>query len=43
MTAPELFSKHFGVDPSALDDAGFLDPFLTVDLPLFIDPLLLDK
>ena len=43
MDRPELFSNHFGIDPQLMDDAGFLDPFLSVDLPLFIDPLLLDK
>lgn len=40
---PTLFSQYFKIDPSDLDDAGFLDPFVNVDLPLFIDPLLLAK
>jgi hypothetical protein len=40
---PILFSKHFGVSPKALSDAGLIDPFLNVDVPLFIDPVLLEK
>lgn len=40
---PILFSKHFGIDPSALSDAGLIDPFLHVDTQLFIDPILLAK
>lgn len=40
---PILFSKYFGIDPKALDDAGLIDPFLNVDTQLFIDPVLLDK
>ncbi|MBP7253096.1 MAG: hypothetical protein KBA75_06395 [Alphaproteobacteria bacterium] len=40
---PILFSKHFGVDKSALKDAGLIDPFLNVDTQLFIDPILLAK
>jgi len=40
---PVLFSKHFGVDPKELDRAGLLDPFLNVDTPLFIDPVLVEK
>lgn len=43
MDTPILFSQHFGIEPEALDQAGLLDPFLSVDLPLFIDPLLLEK
>jgi hypothetical protein len=38
-----LFSQHFGIDPKSLDDAGLIDPFLNVDLELFIDPVLLEK
>lgn len=40
---PKLFSQEFGVDPKKLDAEGLLDPFINVDLPLFIDPLLLSK
>lgn len=40
---PTLFSKHFGIDPDALDEAGLIDPYVETDTPLFIDPLLLDK
>ncbi|MGH6958074.1 MAG: hypothetical protein ACREEW_15515 [Caulobacteraceae bacterium] len=40
---PKLFSAHFGIDPSALADAGLVDPFVNVDTQLFIDPVLLEK
>ena len=40
---PILFSSYFGVDPKYVDDAGLVDPFLNVDLELFIDPVLLSK
>lgn len=40
---PTLFSAYFGVPPEALFDAGLIDPFLDVDVPLFIDPVLLEK
>ncbi|TGS82738.1 hypothetical protein EN817_25185 [Mesorhizobium sp. M3A.F.Ca.ET.174.01.1.1] len=40
---PLLFSQHFNIDPAALAAAGLIDPFLTVDTQLFIDPILLDK
>jgi hypothetical protein len=40
---PILFSAYFGVAPKALASAGLIDPFLDVDVPLFIDPVLLDK
>ncbi|WP_027142930.1 hypothetical protein [Mesorhizobium sp. WSM3626] len=40
---PLLFSQHFNIDPAALVKAGLIDPFLTVDTQLFIDPILLDK
>lgn len=40
---PLLFSQHFSVDPQKLATAGLIDPFLTVDTQLFIDPILLDK
>jgi len=42
-SSPILFSAHFGVDPNELDKANLLDPFLNVDLELFIDPVLLEK
>ncbi|MET4511129.1 chromosomal replication initiator DnaA [Bradyrhizobium sp. I1.7.5] len=40
---PILFSAHFGVSTQALAAAGLIDPFLDVDMPLFIDPALLEK
>lgn len=40
---PILFSTHFGVPSQALSAAGLIDPFLDVDIPLFIDPVLLEK
>lgn len=40
---PILFSNYFGVDPAEIDKAGLIDPFLNVDLELFIDPVLLEK
>jgi hypothetical protein len=40
---PVLFSRHFGLKPGTLHAAGFIDPFMKVDTPLFIDPLLLAK
>ena len=40
---PILFSSYFQFDPAALDQAGLIDPFLNVDLELFIDPVLLEK
>jgi len=40
---PILFSSFFGVKPQALAAARLIDPFLDVDVPLFIDPVLLEK
>lgn len=40
---PLLFSTHFKVPAEKLEKAGLIDPFLTVDTQLFIDPILLDK
>lgn len=40
---PILFSSYFGVPSQALAAAGLIDPFLDVDVPLFIDPVLLEK
>lgn len=40
---PILFSSYFGVDPAEIDKAGLIDPFLNVDLELFIDPVLMEK
>jgi hypothetical protein len=40
---PILFSTHFGLSSRSLADAGLIDPFLNVDVPLFIDPVLLEK
>lgn len=38
-----LFSQYFSIPQTALDEAGLIDPFLKVDTPLFIDPVLLEK
>lgn len=43
MHLPTLFSAYFNIPPEKLDDAGLIDPFVDLDLPLFIDPLLLEK
>jgi hypothetical protein len=40
---PTLFSAYFGVSSQALAAVGLIDPFLDVDMPLFIDPVLLEK
>jgi hypothetical protein len=40
---PTLFSAYFGIRPQMLAAAGLIDPFLDVDIPLFIDPVLLEK
>ncbi|WP_440408712.1 chromosomal replication initiator DnaA [Neorhizobium petrolearium] len=40
---PILFSEHFGLSSRDLENAGLIDPFLNVDTPLFIDPLLIPK
>jgi len=40
---PILFSSYFDVNPTEIDKAGLIDPFLNVDLELFIDPVLLEK
>jgi hypothetical protein len=40
---PILFSAYFGVQPKTIAAAGLIDPFLDVDVPLFIDPILLAK
>lgn len=40
---PILFSKYFGISPNIIAAAGLIDPFLNVDTPLFIDPVLLEK
>lgn len=42
-SSPVLFSTHFKISPAALAKEGLIDPFLTVDTPLFVDPILLDK
>ncbi len=43
MQNPILFSAYFDLRSEALADAGLIDPFLDVDVPLFIDPVLLEK
>ena len=40
---PVLFSTYFKLDPAELASAGLIDPFINVDTPLFIDPVLLAK
>lgn len=40
---PILFSTYFGVPSQVLAAAGLINPFLDVDVPLFIDPVLLEK
>jgi len=40
---PTLFSAYFGVPPKTIVAAGLIDPFLDVDVPLFIDPVLLEN
>src|SRR5690606_38733518 len=40
---PLLFSDHFKIGAEQLAKAGLIDPFLTVDTQLFVDPILLDK
>lgn len=40
---PRLFSQQFGINPTALQKARLLDPFLNADTKLFIDPLLLRR
>jgi hypothetical protein len=40
---PTLFSAYFSVPSRALAAAGLIDPFVDVDVPLFIDPVLLEK
>ena len=40
---PILFSTYFKVPAQVLAAAGLIDPFLDVDVPLFIDPVLLEK
>lgn len=41
--SPTLFSTYFNLNPTALDTAGLIDPFIDVDTQLFIDPVLLEK
>ncbi|WP_215757223.1 hypothetical protein [Gluconobacter sp. P5H9_a] len=40
---PILFSTYFDVPAQTITAAGLIDPFLDVDVPLFIDPVLLEK
>lgn len=40
---PTLFSAYFNVPSQTLSAAGLIDPFVDVDMPLFIDPVLLEK
>src|SRR4051812_39629731 len=40
---PILFSTYFSIPPQALTSAGLINPFVDVDVPLFIDPVLLEK
>lgn len=40
---PILFSQEFKIDPKQLIKLGLLDPILTADTKLFIDPVLLES
>lgn len=40
---PKMFSEHFSISEEVLNEEGLIDPFLNVDTPLFIDPILLHK
>jgi hypothetical protein len=40
---PTLFSAYFDLRNNVLEMAGLIDPFVDVDVPLFIDPVLLEK
>ena len=40
---PVLFSTNFGLPPEEFLKAGLIDPFIDVDIPLFIDPALFEK
>jgi hypothetical protein len=40
---PILFSAHFKLESDLLEAAGLIDPFMDLDVPLFIDPVLLEK
>lgn len=40
---PILFSAYFSISSKTIAAAGLIDPFLDVDVPLFIDPVLLAK
>jgi hypothetical protein len=40
---PMLFSTYFGLASQDLASADLIDPLLNVDVPLFIDPTLLEK
>jgi len=40
---PTLFSKYFRISADVLERAGLIHPFMDVDTPLFIDPVLLEK
>lgn len=40
---PTLFSTKFRLKPEDLAASGLIDPFLDVDIPLFIDPVLFEK
>lgn len=42
ITNPIRFSDYFQLKPRALEIAGALDPMLSVDTNLFIDPMLLE-
>lgn len=40
LSRPILFSEHFSVDRTSLEEADLVDPILNCDTPLFVDPLL---
>lgn len=43
ISGPVTFSRYFGIDSAELGKAGLIDPFMNVDTPLFVDPVLLEK
>lgn len=40
---PTLFSTQYGLEKTALEECGALDPILNIDTKLFIDPMLLES
>jgi hypothetical protein len=40
---PILFSDYFKINPDILEKTGLINPFIDVDTPLFIDPILISS